>query len=71
MTFSFWRCIVGERLHDITTGVDKILVQAGDDLGVLKHHLRYEGAGLKVTTAFELKEITFRADDRTGVEPFQ
>ncbi len=63
--------VVGERLHHIAARMNKILVQAGYDIRVLEHDFRYKGACLKVSTAFEFKEVAFRADDRAGVEPFE
>jgi hypothetical protein len=51
--------------------MDKILVQAGHGIRVLDHDFRDEGAGLEVASAFKLEEITLRADDRTGAEPFE
>jgi hypothetical protein len=40
--------VVGERLHDLGTGMDELAMQLLDQLGMLEHDFEHVGAGLQV-----------------------
>jgi hypothetical protein len=62
--------VVGERLHDVGSRVDDLLVQRLHPVGMLEHDLGHEGARLQITAALELEQIAFGADHGASGEPF-
>ena len=61
--------VVGEGLDHVAAGVDEILVQALDRLGMVEHDLGHEGAGLEIAAPLQLEQVAFGADHRSGREP--
>ena len=66
-SFSRWR-VIGERLDDVGARVHELAVELVDDLRMLEHDLRHEGAGLQIAAPLELEQIAFGADHRPLVE---
>jgi len=63
--------VVREGLDDVGARVHEIPMQRLDEVGMLEHDLRHIRPGLEISASLELEQVTFRADDRTGLEPFE
>src|SRR5262249_33191714 len=61
--------VIGEGLDDIRAGMDEFAVQLLDELGMLEHDLRDEGAGLGIPAGLELEEIALGTDHRALRQP--
>jgi hypothetical protein len=60
--------VVGERLHDIGSGMHEIAMQHLDEFRMLEHDFRDESASLQIAAPLELEQIAFGAYHGSGVQ---
>ncbi len=60
--------VVREREHHVGAGVDELLVQSANQLGVFEHDLRDERPSLQISAPLELEQIALGAHDWSLVE---